>query len=321
METTPQLVEPVRELSASIELVTRATAALLVILYIVGFVILAFHDAQYGIVEFSFLRTRILLVGSLFAGLVMLSAGAVHYQISYIAELREVYNNPEPKLQRYRDLLLMAHFVYPAALMALVFNPVIFSFSLNNWWFVPEDEPIWRALAIFGAFVVLGLGNFVIAKSFSERPRRAAFCGVGGAFTLISGLYLFGTRNLANLTFFLFLAGVNAIQIKRNPDRVRFALDFRNWSLPLALIAMFIFGIFGNVRSGLGGGATTAVVLYLNAPVEWLDSKTASVLLVDETDQGFYVLTSPTGKAFFMPRSNVGSMYFGTNDNLPKRAK
>jgi hypothetical protein len=137
MGTTPQIIAPELGFSANVELVTRTTAALLLVLYTFGF-------AQYGIVQLSFLRTRILLVGSLFAALVMLSAGAVHYPLAYIAELKEVYNNPEPKLQRCKDLLLMAHFVYPASLMALIFNPVIFPFSFNNWWFIPEDDPLWH---------------------------------------------------------------------------------------------------------------------------------------------------------------------------------
>lgn len=312
---------PERGFSANIEMVSRTTAAFLLVLYTVGFIILAVHDARFGIVQFSLLRARILLIGSLFTTLVMLSAGALHYQLGYIAALKEVYDNREPRLQPYKDLLLMAHFVYPASLMALIFNPIVFPFALNNWWFTPEGDPWWHAAAIYGAFVVMGLGNFVIAKTFSERPKRAAFFGVGGAFTLITGLYLFGSKNIANLTLFLFLAGLNALQIKRNTDRTRYALDFRNWSLPLALIAMFIFGIFGNVRSGLGGGAATPVVLYLNTQVEWLDSKAAGLLLVDETDQGFYVLTSPTGKAFFLPRSNVATIYFGTKDDLPKPVK
>jgi hypothetical protein len=321
MGTPAQLGARERALGANLELVTRATATIFVVLYAIGFIILAVHDAQFGIVQFSLLRARILLIGSLFTALVMLSAGALHYRLGYIAALKEVYDNTEPRLQRYRDLLLMAHFVYPASLMALIFNPVVFPFTLNNWWFTPEDDPWWHAAAIYGAFVVMGLGNFVIAKGFSEHPKRAAVFGVGGAFTLISGLYLFGSKNIANLTLFLFLAGLNALQIKRNPDRTRYAMDFRNWSVPLALIAMFIFGIFGNVRPGLGGGAATPVILYLNTPVEWLDSKAASLLLVDETDQGFYVLTAPTGKAFFLPRSNVASMYFGTKDDLPKPVK
>jgi hypothetical protein len=42
-------------------------------------------------------------------------------------------------------------------------------------------------------------------------------------------------------------------------------------------------------------------------------------LLLDETDQGLYVLLSPTGQAYFVPRGNVASMFFGTKDQLSKK--
>ena len=241
-----------------------------------------------------------------------------HYQIEYIRALRAVYNNAEPKLQFYRNLLLAAHFIYPATFMALVFNPVVFRFALNNWWFVPEDASVWRGLAIFAAFLVMGLGNFVIEKSFLGHPKRAAFLGLGGASFVVYTLYLFGARNIANLTIFLFLAGLSALQVKPG---ISYALDFRNWFLAVLLIALFTFKIFGDIRPELGGGAPSPVTLYLNMPVAWLDSNVASVLLVDETDQGFYVLTALTDKAFFLPRSNVASVYFGTKADLPPKTQ
>ena len=42
------------------------------------------------------------------------------------------------------------------------------------------------------------------------------------------------------------------------------------------------------------------MVVYLNNAVPWSSENPMQVLLLDETDQGFYVLLSPTGKAFFV---------------------
>jgi hypothetical protein len=318
METAAQISRPEPGFRENIETLTRATATALVLVYAVGFIILALYDGRYGIIGFSFLRVKILSVGALFWLLVMLAAAAAHYQIEYLPALRAVYNNVESKLQFYRNLLLAAHFIYPATLMALLFHPVVFRFVLNNWWFVPADASAWRTLAIFAAFLVMGLGNSIIEKSFLERPKRAAFLGVGGASFVVFTLYLFGERNITNLTLFLFLAGLSALQLKRG---IRYGLDFRNWFLAVLLIALFTFEIFGYIRPELGGGAPSPVTLYLSMPVAWLDSNVASVLLVDETDQGFYVLTAPTGKAFFLPRSLVTSVYFGTKADLPQKTK
>ena len=256
METAAHLPRPEPGFREHIETVTRATATGLVFVYAVGFIILALYDARYGIIGFSFLRVKILSVGALFWLLVMLAAAAAHYQIEYLPALRAVYNNAEPKLELYRNLLLAAHFIYPATFMTLVFNPVVFRFDVHNWWFVPVDASVWRALAILAAFVVMGLGNFVIEKSFAERPKQAAFFGLGGASLVIYTLYLFGERNIANLTLFLFLAGIGALQLKRG---IRYGLDFRNWFLAVLLIALFTFEIFGDIRPELGGGAPSPV--------------------------------------------------------------
>jgi hypothetical protein len=99
-----------------------------------------------------------------------------------------------------------------------------------------------------------------------------------------------------------------------------YALDFRNWFF-LVLSLSFYIVMFGTIQPKFGGGAPVPVVLYLNSPVAWLDAKVVSASLLDETDQGFYVLTSPKGKALFVPRSNVASLYFGSKDDLPKPSK
>jgi hypothetical protein len=56
------------------------------------------------------------------------------------------------------------------------------------------------------------------------------------------------------------------------------------------------------------------MVVYLNNAVPCSSENPMQVLLLDETDQGFYVLLPPTGKAFFVPRSNVSSVFFGTKE-------
>ena len=47
----------------SMDLITRSIASALLMVYGLGFVILGFHDARYGVVQFSPFRTRIVLVG------------------------------------------------------------------------------------------------------------------------------------------------------------------------------------------------------------------------------------------------------------------
>src|SRR5260370_41803824 len=71
----------------SIDVFTRLTASVLLLVYGLGFVILGFHDARYGVVQFSPFRARIVLVGFVFLALVSLTAAAQHYGLSYFGPL------------------------------------------------------------------------------------------------------------------------------------------------------------------------------------------------------------------------------------------
>jgi hypothetical protein len=106
--------------------------------------------------------------------------------------------------------------------------------------------------------------------------------------------------------------------MRGSANRLFSALDFRNWFFIILAIGFYIAALFGSVQSKVGGGAPTPVVFYLNKPVAWLDSTTVSVSLLDETDQGFYVLTSGKSRALFIPRSDVASLYFGPAEDVMK---
>jgi hypothetical protein len=51
-------------------------------------------------------------------------------------------------------------------------------------------------------------------------------------------------------------------------------------------------------------------------PTPLSTSNPVGALLLDETDQGFYILLSADGKAFFIPRSNVASIFFGSKGDF-----
>jgi len=106
--------------------------------------------------------------------------------------------------------------------------------------------------------------------------------------------------------------------MRGSTNRLLSALDFRNWLFIILAIWFYVAAVFGSVQPKVGGGAPTPVVFYLNKPVAWLDSNTASVSLLDETDQGFYVLASGKSTALFIPRSDVASLYFGPAEDVMK---
>lgn len=293
-----------------VETFARAIAALVVTIYGIGFVVLTVSEARYGIFQFSPLRARILLVGFAFTALAALPAAAEHYNIAYYGPLESVLHNADPTLERYRSVVLGSGFVYTAYIMAALFKLVLFApaTGVHRWW---------HPAAFAGGFLALLVVYAIVGKKFAAHPKSTT-----AAALVTDGVFLAGIgvadEALRNLTLWFLLSGVMALSMRRSANRLRFALDFLNWFSIIMAVSFYIGAIFGSLPPKFGGGAPTAAVLYLDKPVAWLDSTTASVSLLDETDQGFYVLTPGKSKALFVPRSAVASVYFGPAEDVMK---
>ena len=119
------------------------------------------------------------------------------------------------------------------------------------------------------------------------------------------------------LTLVLALVGWETTLVKRQESVARYILDYRNWYFPLLAVWLYINYVFAALPPRWGGGQPTPVQVFQNSPAPWSPSNPLDALLLDETDQGLYVLLSPSGRAFFIPRTNLGSLYFGSAKDLP----
>jgi hypothetical protein len=303
----------------SIELFTRLMASVLLLVYGLGFVILGFHDARYGVVQFSPFRARVVLVGFVFLALVSLAAAAQHYGLSYFGPLDPVIKDNEPKRRVQRDIILGTSFIFTAALIsATLGNFLFFSFpaaksNLPGWHFVAGMAIYFSAIGVFT----------VAAKTYLRKPVLAAFLSLL-AFAMVLAAYfapLFGTfpSHSAYLTLVVTVVGWHSIVVKRwdTQDRpAKFALDYRNWGLILCVLWLYISQVFVAIPPRWGGGQPVPVQIFQNSAAPWSPSNPMDALLLDETDQGLYVLLSPTGKAFFVPRSNIASVFFGSKQDI-----
>src|SRR5260221_3900870 len=78
--------------------------------------------------------------------------------------------------------------------------------------------------------------------------------------------------------------------VKRARSPLRFAFDYRSWYLAAAVLWIYITQIFGNLPPKWGGGKPTPILIFQHSPAPWSPSNPTDALLLDETDQGFYVL-------------------------------
>src|SRR6266478_2534421 len=299
----------------SIDLITRSTAPLLLMVYGLGFVILGFHDAKYGVVQFSPFRTRIVLVGLVFVALVALTAWADPSRIPHWDPLEKVRADNDPNRRFFRETVLAAGFVFTATLMATLLGIFLFSSARGQ-----PPWKWWRWLIWFAAyFLLLGAFNY-IDKIFVSKPRGAAIAAVLAYVAYCVAITaIFPATAWAQLAFFLAIAKFEMMSVTRSGGPLKYVTNFLSWPLLLWIIWIYISWVFVLLPPRWGGGQPTPIVVYLNNPAPWSPENPIQVLLLDETDQGLYILLSPSGRAFFVPRSNVASVFFGTRDEAPKK--
>lgn len=151
----------------SIELIARSTAPLLLMVYGAGFVILGFHDARYGVIQFSPFRTRIVLVGLVFAVLVGVAALADPPRMW--DPLESVRADTDPKRHFFRGVVLAAGFIFFASIMASLLSLFLFASvraqQPSKWW----GLLFWLAMypVLFGVFTYIN-------KIVASKPLRAA---------------------------------------------------------------------------------------------------------------------------------------------------
>lgn len=299
-----------------LEPLARVTTSLLVLMYGLGFIILSAHEARYGIMQFSPLRARIFFVGFTFLGFVALPAAALHYKWAYYGPLTPVVENNDPAVQTLKELFLGCGFVYTAFLIAVGFSIILMVTppQLNV-----STSHQWDFVAYIASYTGLLIIYAVIAKKFATHPKAMTVAAAVTTLTFLASL-TYSSVQIGTATIGLFMAGVVVRAYRFDVGRVESFLDFRNWTAAIILVGFYVGWMFQLVRPAYGGGAPVPATIFLEKPTAWFDSTTVSVSLIDETDQGYYVLLPGKDKALFIPRNDVSSFYYGPVGDVPKKS-
>jgi cation transporter-like permease len=273
------------------------------LVYLFGFIIVSFSDATYGIVDFSLVRAKVIAVGITFVILVALGM-LVTFRTFAIFGL--TYDRSE----------LSAVVVAPKNSDLMSVNVALFlpfacygsTFPLGIWLTGFRILP-GKSLGFYGimcaVIVLLGLAS---RKWFNAHPYLFVFlAGLNtAAFFII--LYKYVSRNTFWFILWLSLVCGLTLQISmklRNPDDVRKT----EWERLFVVIVLVIFGLYAgkvypNIPHQLGGGAPVPVILHLTKTLPEFDSDSAAVSLIEETEQGYYVVHT-SDKALFIARGLV----------------
>jgi hypothetical protein len=299
-----------------LDVFARSAATILLVMYGVGFVILAAYEARYGIVQFGPLRARIFLVGFAFTALSALPIAAHHYGLSYFRVLEAVQENKDPALRFERATVLAFGFAFTAFFMGGVFNFFLFAPTVLK----SQPRHPWIPLTSFCvgclAFVLI---HRWIGKRFADHPGKSVILSILAAIILLGTLFWMGPEELAGLALWFWIAAMLGWDARSSRNRALYALDFRNWYFIVLSISIYVNMVMGHMQQKFGGGAPVPAVLYLNKPLPLSNgTTTVEVSLLDETEQGYYILPPGKHTALFIPRGEVSSIYFGPAEDLPK---
>jgi hypothetical protein len=97
----------------------------------------------------------------------------------------------------------------------------------------------------------------------------------------------------------------------RSPEELRHE---GGWSKPMAafFIALLAFAtwVYPHLKASWGGGTPANVTLYFSKDSLLSPTKAVQTQLIEESDEGFYIVGSKESKAIFVPRKDVALIYF-----------
>jgi hypothetical protein len=280
------------------------------VVYLFGFIVVSIFDASYGIADFNLFRTKVIAVGSLFVFLLAVPMVATFRMFSFFGLTVEHVNpspievSPKNRIFMIADMALSIPFACIGLTVLLVFlSP---KFSLGEWkgW----------GFGLFILLVALGAAQAISARKwFNAHPFLFVFVSSLNTAALFFVVFRYTDRSYFWLVLWLSLVCLFTLQTSlklRTPE----ALRKTEWERLLLIIVPAIFGLYAtkvypNIKHQFGGGAPVPIVLHLTKKLPVFESDNPSVSLIDETEQGFYVLRG-SDKAVFVARGLVEEVEF-----------
>jgi hypothetical protein len=278
------------------------------LVYLFGYIIVAIYDARYGIADFSPFRAKVIAVGMVFVILILVAMLVTLRTFSLFGLTAEnsalVGLAVTPK--NVAVVIIYVALALPFGCLALMW-PFTFFFAKYSLW---TGKGFGLAVVTFVVVSVLG---FFSKKWFEVHPFLFIF--LSGLNTTAFFVILFRYTHRSVFWFIVWLSFVCAFTLQISfrmlgSERVRKT----EWEKLLLTVAVIVFGLYANniypnIPHQFGDGRPLPVVLHLTKKMPVFDSDNVFALLVDETEQGYYVLYG-SDKAVFVTRGLVEEVEF-----------
>jgi hypothetical protein len=302
MATVPQQPDGNRgvvltnQLAPLVDLLSKGVAAIAIALYACGFLIVSLHHAKYGFIGTNLFRPRILAAGAWFF---------------FFAAI------PVTVAMRYRTLswIKAAQDLYAVWLgcLGLSFPLSYLLFDLSDYPPASDPKKFWWVWVI--AVVVSG-ALILIQNSKKLPPSVSAALSVVIVVVFVQDTvrelfvkHIFHQQAVS--LWFLICIVVTMVEVKTRSSR---NLAEGEWSKPLAtlfaVLLVFAQYYYPHLKASWGGGTPISATIYFTKDSPINPDRTVSTQLIDESDEGFYILGPKETKAIFVPRSAVALVYF-----------
>ena len=286
----------------------RVAALMIGAVYVLGFFIVALHQSAFGIAQLEPFKPRIIGAGASF---IFLSVVAVVTTFRQFGSLTQ-FGGPssgEPVAKTWDRVLAIAG-MYPVIYGASIPLGAVFLVHEES----PQHSLDWLPAVFFAVWFFALLFAQYKRRSW---PKTSQAVAVGTSMFVFVSQAIFGNRGVFFLSLWFLIAGVGAVVIgwalRRNP-RDLLMKDQWETQIPM-LVAIFILyanHVYSRMKPEFGGGAPVPAVLELKQQLKAFKVTEPSVLLLEETDKGYYVLrTSSDKSAVFVSRDLVSTVSFG----------
>ena len=300
-EPEQQPTQPKRELLAAAapwaETFSKAVAGIAIALYASGFLTVSIYHSQFGFVGTNPFRPRILAAGAWFF---FFTAIPISIALTF-------------RLDSWRKIGKNAANIWIACVgLSVLLGNLLFDYTTGSRSFL--HLPTWGWIAVTLLWVSLVA---VTAPASFKLPEWALIT----ASVLLTLLYLvnplvsFFKHEFDTLCLALWYFGVSFFALTEFKSRNRENLgSFGGWAKPMGVLlgALLVFSqyVYPHLKASWGGGTPANVTVYFTKDSLLGPNKAVQAQLVEESDEGFYIVGPKESKAIFFPRSSVAMVYF-----------
>jgi len=285
--------EPILDLLAPI---SKFSATLILVIYILGFLVTALHYSTFGIPQSNPFKMQVVAAGVW--AILLLGTPVV-----FAHRTRPSARALDPLVRSLAYNLFLLYFF-----VGILSNGLEFEADRR---YSLEALPVGL------------LASLLLLKIASKVPRRAALLR-WGALCLIAGAIIYcgsAPRTAGSTIVWLFIwGGMGCLVIdslKEGLMRIEYYFLMMA-SISLSAITALAINVYPRVEYSWGGGKPIPALICFSKQSEILPGQQVRASLLEQSDGGYYVLEEANHKALFVPNASVSWVYYGKKGFDPK---